>query len=304
LLFAVWWFFDMAFVWISPRSYEQYYLPLNASAAMLGGYLIHLYDNRLQGDRDKSRWLVIGLVGLLVMLGMSWHIFFGIAKSAHHGGGYTNARTGRPERRNGYLQKWREVARRGEYGWQNAGDYIRAHSEPTDRMYVWGWVPGIYVQAQRLSSAPKPFEGTMHTLPPATLAERVREILGGFEKHPPKFIVDTRKSHFPWDRPCLELWPIVSFTNPNRVTFLPLNAEVIAAHDRSWTATLRKNWGDDEAARYEALAPLRKYVMENYQVVELNQYRAARSALFGLPTLRHKPNLSGTFIWQIVFVRK
>ena len=144
----------------------------------------------------------------------------------------------------------------------------------------------------------------MHTLPPVTLAERVREILGGFEKHPPKFIVDTRKSHFPWDRPCLELWPIVSFTNPNRVTFLPLNAEVIAAHDRSWTATLRKNWGDDEAARYDALAPLRKYVMENYQVVELNQYRAARSALLGLPTLRHKPNLSGTFIWQIVFVRK
>ena len=33
LLFAVWWVLDMAFVWISPRSYEQYYLPLNASAA-------------------------------------------------------------------------------------------------------------------------------------------------------------------------------------------------------------------------------------------------------------------------------
>ncbi|MFB0552683.1 MAG: ArnT family glycosyltransferase, partial [Phycisphaerae bacterium] len=36
LLFAAWWFLDMAFVWISPRSYVQYYLPLNASAAMLG----------------------------------------------------------------------------------------------------------------------------------------------------------------------------------------------------------------------------------------------------------------------------
>jgi len=46
LLFGLWWILDMAFVWISPRSYEQYYLPLNASAAMLGGYLslIHISE--------------------------------------------------------------------------------------------------------------------------------------------------------------------------------------------------------------------------------------------------------------------
>ncbi|MCP4711071.1 MAG: hypothetical protein GY869_20825 [Planctomycetes bacterium] len=37
LLFGVWWLIDMVFVWISPRSYEQYYLPLCASAAMGGG---------------------------------------------------------------------------------------------------------------------------------------------------------------------------------------------------------------------------------------------------------------------------
>jgi hypothetical protein len=290
-------------VWISPRSYEQYYLPLNASAAMLGGYLIGLYENRLQGDRDKSRWLVVGLVGLLVMLAMSWHIFFGIAKSPTSGTVYVNGRTGQPERRRGYLQKWREVAVRREYGWQNVGDYIRAHSEPTDRIYVWGWVPGIYVQAQRLSAAPKPFEGTMHTLPPAALAERVREILGGFEKHPPKFIVDTRKDHFPWDRPCLELWPIASFSGRGRAAFLPSDPSMVAAYDEFWTATLRKNWGDDEAARYEAMAPLREYVMENYKVVELAYYGAVSTRL-RLPTLMHKPGLSGTFNWQVVFVRK
>ena len=303
LLFAVWWFFDMAFVWISPRSYEQYYLPLNASAAMLGGYLVHLYDSRLQGDRDKSRWLVVGLVGLVVMLGLSWHMFFGIRTSPHSGSRYTNERTGKPEHRRGYLQKWQEVRRVQAYSWQNAGDYIREHSEPTDRIYVWGWVPGIYVQAQRLSATPKPFEGTMHTLPPATLAERVREILGGFEKYPPKFIVDTRKEHFPWDRPCLELWPITTFRGPNPVAFLPPNTEVIGAYDKSWTAALRQNWGDDEAARYEAMAPLRKYVMENYRVVELEYYGAVRTR-FGIPTLCHKLGLKGTFGEQIVFVRK
>ncbi len=75
-------------------------------------------------------------------------------------------------------------------------------------MYVWGWVPGIYVQAQRMSPTPKAFEGTMHTLPPQQLADRVQEILKAFEKNPPKFIVDTRKIHFPWTRPPLELWPL------------------------------------------------------------------------------------------------
>ncbi|MHC4517850.1 MAG: hypothetical protein ACYTAS_04615, partial [Planctomycetota bacterium] len=303
LLFGVWWFFDMAFVWISPRSYEQYYLPLNASAAMLAGYLIHRYDCRLQADRDKSRWLVVGLLGLLVMLALSWHIFFGIRKSPHSGAGYTNMRTGQPERRRGYLQKWREVAASLDYPWQRAGDYIREHSEPSDRIYVWGWVPGIYVRAQRLSAAPKPFEGTMHTLPPATLAERVDEILGGFEKNPPKFIVDTRKDHFPWDRPYLELWPITSFTGQNRVAFLPLNADVTAAYDKSWIAALRKNWGDDEAARYEALAPLRKYIMDNYRVAEVEYYRPTRTK-FNLPTLIHRLGSRDTFGMQIVFVRK
>ena len=42
----------MAFVWISPHSYEQYYLPLNASSAVLGSYLVGLYAYRLDKDRN------------------------------------------------------------------------------------------------------------------------------------------------------------------------------------------------------------------------------------------------------------
>jgi len=301
-LLAVWWFLDMAFIWISPRSYEQYYLPLNASAAMLGGYLVGLYGRRWRTDPNRSRWIVVGLLSMVVMMVLSWHIFFGVRKSPHSGAVYTDRRTKQPERRNGYLQKWREIASEPDYDWQYVGDYIRAHSEPTDSIYVWGWVPGIYVQAQRLSAAPKAFEGTMHTLPPAVLAERVQEILSGFEKDPPKFIVDTRKEHFPWDRPCLELWPIAAFTGQNQVMFLPPNPSLVEAYDKSWTETLRQNWGSDEAARYEALAPLRRYIMQNYRVVERDQYRASRTR-FGLPTLYHKPGLPNSFGVQVVFVR-
>jgi hypothetical protein len=84
-LFAAWWLLDMAFVWISPHSYEQYYLPLNASGAVLGGYLVGLYAHRLQVDPDRTRWAVIGMVGLLSMVVLSWHIFFGrrLSRPAH-----------------------------------------------------------------------------------------------------------------------------------------------------------------------------------------------------------------------------
>ncbi len=97
LLFGLWWFFDMAFVWISPHSYEQYYLPLNASSAVLGGYFVGLYAHRFQTDRDRTRWIVLGLVGVLAMIVLSWHIFFGITKSPHSGGVYRDReRTAEP----------------------------------------------------------------------------------------------------------------------------------------------------------------------------------------------------------------
>lgn len=41
ILFAIWWILDMLFIWISPRSYVEYFLPLNASAAMLAAYTIY-----------------------------------------------------------------------------------------------------------------------------------------------------------------------------------------------------------------------------------------------------------------------
>ncbi len=283
LLFAVWWFFDMAFIWISPRSYEQYYLPLNASAAMLGGYLLYLYSRRLHHDANRARWVVLGLLSVLLMMILSWHIFFGIKKSPHSGTAYDT-----PSR--GYLQKCKEVAARhtppragripatplytawrsveesqqGNRGaWEQVGQYIREHTDPNDTIYVWGWVPGIYVQAQRLSSASKAFEGTMHTLPPAELARRVRELLDAFKKDPPEFIVDTRKVHFPWDRPPLELWPLV------RQQFLPLDPTTIQQYETAYAQQLAQAIEPDEAARFKAMKPFRDYVMQNYRIVGL-----------------------------------
>ena len=294
-LFAVWWFLDMAFIWVSPHTYEQYFLPLNASSAVLGGYLGGMYAHRLQTDRDRTRWIVLGLLGLLAMLVMSWHIFFGIAKSPYSNVAYTSRQTGRPERARGYVQKWREVRTNPQYPWEQIGRYVREHSQPTDKIYVWGWIPGIYVQAQRMSSAPKAFEGTMHTLPAKDLSDRVRELLDAFAKEPPKYIIDTQNRHFPWDRPPLQLWPsivngyllLVNPPNSNEQILAALlqtfdvrpdeltkdgfflradKADAIRRYDAAFEKALRQRVEAAESLRYEALQPLRSYVMKNYDI--------------------------------------
>jgi len=295
-LFAVWWLLDMAFVWISPRSYEQYYLPLNASGAMLGGYLIATYTHLLENPVNKNIWRVVGLIGLLIMIGMSWHIFFGIEKSPHSNTTYRNS-AGEPEKRRGYAQKLKEVADRkqGVRGyWEVVAQYIRSGSTKSDKIYVWGWVPGIYVQAQRLSTAPEAFEGTMHTLSPEVLSKKIDAILSAFKKEPPKFIVDTHKLHFPWNKAPLELWPIT------RKGPLPNDESTVARFDMMYSKLLREiidpkqvdlyeqltQWDarrlmatadPDEALRYEAMRPFRQYVMTNYRIV---QRRFGQNVLF------------------------
>jgi hypothetical protein len=263
LLVGLWWFFDMAFVWISPHSYEQYYLPLNASSAMLSGYFVGLYAHRFQADRDKTRWIVLGLVGVLTMLVLSWPIFFGLSWYPHSGTPALDQQTGTPIRIKGYQQKWEEIAGNPRYPWLEVGDYIRQNSDPADLIYVWGWVPGIYVQAQRMTNAPKAFEGMMHTLPPPQLAERVQELVVAFEKKPPKFIVDTRKIHFPWNRPPLELWPRM------KDGFLPPEEKAIKQYDTVYGKLLKEQIDPLEAQRFEAMQPLRSYVMKNYRILKV-----------------------------------
>ncbi len=257
LLFAVWWLLDMVFVWVSPRSYEQYYLPLNVSAAMLGGYLIAIYQGKVKTAVNKPKWVVIGMFGVLLMIIMSWHIFFGIETSPHSGTKYG-------QKRRGYLQRMNAIAKQGSATagvWQLVGRYIRENSRPDEKIYVWGWVPGVYLEAQRVSSAPKAFESDMHRKSPKELAGVIEELLTAFEKEPPRFIVDTYKKHFPWDRPPLELWPVIQNQIAQEAGVKPADAESVYAE---W---LRRNFGEDEAKRFGAMRPFRRYVVQNYRVV-------------------------------------
>ena len=266
LLLAVWWILDMAFVWISPRSYEQYYLPINASGAMLGGYLVCIYSDYLKGAVFKTRPVLIGVVGLLAMIIMSWHILFGVKKSPYSGLSYGG-------KQRGYAQRYQEISHRRsgnlKGAWEYAAEYIRTHSQPTDKIYVWGWYPGIYVQAQRLSSASTAF--CMIRIAPQSLEQVVAEMLTEFKQEMPKFIVDSRKRDVPMDRPPYELWPVVpkGFLGMDKAQFLPLDRDVIAAYDKAWSELLRERFGQDEARRYEILKVFREFVMNNYRIVQL-----------------------------------
>jgi 4-amino-4-deoxy-L-arabinose transferase-like glycosyltransferase len=266
LLPAVWWILDMAFVWISPRSYEQYYLPLNASAAMLGGYLSWLYSQRLLHSAKKAPWIAGGLVAGLCMIIMSWQIFFGLTTSPFSGTKY-------PQPSRGYVQRLAEASahRKGlQLGpWEAAGDHIRLNSTDNDTIYVWGWVPGVYVRAQRLCPAPRAFESEMHVKSPLVLARDVNKLLEHFAKAPPKFIVDTHKQHYPWGKTLpLELWPILpqGFMGAKGTQFLPNDDKAIAQYDQVYYRVLLERSGPDEVERYKAMAPFRKYVMDNYKV--------------------------------------
>lgn len=267
-LLGMWWVLDMAFVWISPRSYEQYYLPLCASGAMLSGYGVWLAAGRFSKSPARGPYVFGFIATGAVMAAMVWPLIFGYSKSTFTGQPYVSPE-GRPERRRGYVQALKLV-RSGPGDWQKIGRYIREHTEATERIYVWGWYPGIYVVAQRLAPVPRAFESNMHTMAPRQLAGMIQQMAQQFEEDPPAFIVDTRKRHFPWDRPPLELWPIVQTRQDGQVRprYAPNDPAVLAQFEASYKAALEQRFGPEEAARFEAMKPLRDFVMNHYRIVQ------------------------------------
>ena len=267
-LLRLWWLLDTAFVWISPHSYEQSYLPLCASGAMTGAYAVWLYVCRMRESEFRLPYQLSAAGAGLVMTAMVWPLVFGYSRSPYSGQPYQDPRTGQPIRQRGYVQAFQEPRQTGL--WEKIGDYIRTHSSPQDRIYVWGWYPGIYVRAQRLAPTPSAFEQGMHILPPERLAGFVLHLIECFEKQPPVFLVDSRKRHFPFDRPPLELWPVMPSRQGGQVQLVFASSEpaVLESYEQSYRAMLEKQFGPEEARRFEAMKPLRDYVMTHYRIVQ------------------------------------
>ena len=56
-------------------------------------------------------------------------------------------------------------------------------------------------------------------------------------------------------------------------TFLAPEENAVAAYEKNWSEILRRDFGDEEAERFDILASFRKFVRENYDIVGLRQYR-------------------------------
>ena len=288
-LLAIWWILDMAFVWGSPRSYEQYYLPLCGSAAMLSGFVVWKWQKRFTLSPNKMPWLAGGLAAAIALSCLSIPIFIGQRTSPDTGADYVK---NYGHRRRGFGPALNELPGRNKNAWTALADTIKTRSTESDTIYVWGWVPGIYVRAQRLAPVSRAFYGDMHVTPPRKFAGTINQLVRQMEANPPKFIVDTRKIHFPNDRPPLELWPHTYSKNKPSGSPLPNDPAAVAQYDLLYKKLLTEQFDPrqkefnhlpgttcwfqyapwtkampDEAERYEAMKPLREFVMNNYRIV-------------------------------------
>jgi len=252
LLLGVWWILDMCFVWVSPRSYVEYFLPLNASAAMLAAYAIFRCWHKTIG----FVWLLA--TWPLVDLILTWpipsatlpYITLRTANTVQAYWGnffwftlpliiaifiYILLRKNRPAICKVLLASLlcisifqfnadnlkafsdRVAAQQGHpiSLWEQIGDYIRDNSGPDDGLYVWGWYPGIYVRAQRFCPAGQVAESNMHTDSPPFLGGKINTLVKQLQDNPPRFIVDSQKMEYPYNtHPVFDLWPRTPGENP------------------------------------------------------------------------------------------
>lgn len=105
------------------------------------------------------------------------------------------------------IVKWRELSVRASP--TEAGDFLLAHRRPDDRLFVWGEVARIYLEA-RMRPACRyimtyPLTGYVFGGPIPGLDTRSRILPGAWEnlerdfrKHPPDYIVDVQKPAIEW----------------------------------------------------------------------------------------------------------
>ena len=143
----------------------------------------------------------------------------------------------------------------------------------------------------------------MHSDDPRRVGQVIRSLLRDLEENPPTMIVDSQKDHFPYvAHPVFDLWPRM-FNRTNRKFDLKptitkpqgqprlMNPSEFDSHHNDMMNEVEqytfdilsypkrpggplpqdeaRNLAQQERARHEAMAPLRKFIMENYQPLSL-----------------------------------
>lgn len=339
LLLAIWWILDMVFVWVSPRSYVEYFLPLNGSAAMLAAYAIYRCRRQHIGVIILLFcWPAIDIILTWVVpsetaigigcrnsgpdgyfSGVSLHLIpFVIAIVLFVALRATRYRGVRAVfmtiicaislvlwvGNNGNIEAFKKRVhdiheKRRLYrvdSWERVGQMIRDNSKPGDGLYVWGWYPGIYVEARRFSPTRRPSESNMHTESPQMLKWKTESLLAQLKANPPEFIVDSQKIHYPfYTHPVFDLWPRwhdekrnkpFMWYHPRQPVGKPIFFTLSEWHNHkkqfgdaverlTFELTNRKIADEDyakqlaqaERDRQEVLCAFREFVMANYKPV-------------------------------------
>jgi 4-amino-4-deoxy-L-arabinose transferase-like glycosyltransferase len=345
LLLALWWMLDMAFVWVSPRSYVEYFLPLGGSGAMLAAYAVYRSRKWPVGLIVLlAGWLVTDLFLVWVIPTESFPYFacraakavgpywgkFGLQciplaaaiaayllvrkKNLHPArvviiapicfGMFFWWNTGNIELLNKRVQNLSQMrAENRTEAWEQVARYIRMNSTPEDGIYVWGWYPGIYVQARRFTSAPSPSYSNMHSDGPRQVRREIKNLLKRLRLHPPLYIIDSQKFHYPYyDHPIFDLWPrwVEGKRGKFHFRYHPSQraekTELLAAQGsekfgdlylkqvEDWTYTLlthsnrkggpvepekAREMAQTERTRHQHMLELREFVIKNYEPVGL-----------------------------------
>jgi hypothetical protein len=279
-VFLICWILDMAFVWISPRSYVEYYLPLIGSGAMVSAYVVY--------HCLKLKKLLIGVVAMIALVQVAVPLSAGhkVVKPFEVASDFISRIQTRV--------KSRET--KGIALWEQIANIVKEKSKLGDGLYVWGWYPGIYVSAQRFAPVTRVSEANMHTDRPGDIRLSISTLVSELKENPPKFIVDSQKMHYPyWDHPVFDLWPRWQSKNKRYLYFhfrpIIKGQQYMGLHqyvkvkesyfDAVQTVSLRKlsspkrlggalpedrvEWmAYVERRRHEAMDLLRMFVMENY----------------------------------------
>lgn len=342
-LLAIWWLCDMAFVWVSPRAYVEYFLPINGSGAMLAAYVIWrgrqqpmilaaaltvwlAVDLWIMGVAPASTFPYVavrnfaealgeGFYFRVAAVGSAWMVFFASRLIQRQAvgrrvcwvvfavlglalvGAYNTKNAAAFEEKVTDLAQMKKAG--AVSGWEQLAQFIKKNSQPADGLYVWGWYPGIYVQAQRFSPATLPSYGDMHSDSPETVASTIQKTVSELKEHPPLYIVDAQKYHYPYyDHPNFDLWPrwrdrdrgsieLRHFFSPGASGLKYLSLEeyppiadkldqqvealtfMLLTHPQHQGGPLDRHMAENlarmEKERHHAMRPLREFIMQHYQ---------------------------------------
>lgn len=172
-LLVLWFLLGFYIACVSPGRQGHHLMPVLPALALLVLYPVHL----LAGQRGLIANLTLHPSAAVALV--LWFVPLGqLAASS----------VGEMQRCWQVKLRWSALRRAAPTGAQQQGAYIRAHTAPDDRIYIWGWSPGAYRAAQRL---PASRYATLEKV--GQLGEHARFILDGaiadHQANPPRAFV-------------------------------------------------------------------------------------------------------------------